>query len=114
MKYIKFNIKNFKGIKNETLKLDIKPDLKVFSLVGLNESGKTSFLQAISSFQNGIKNKDTVIPKDKKRNFNDTVSISATVALDDKDEKKIFVYAVGKVEGALVSLLDLNAVLADA
>ena len=32
----------------------------------------------------------------------------------DKDEKKIFVYAVGKVEGALVSLLDLNAVLADA
>ncbi|MDD2968327.1 MAG: chemotaxis protein CheW [Lachnospiraceae bacterium] len=32
----------------------------------------------------------------------------------DKEEKKIFVYAVGKVEGALVSLLDLNAVLADA
>ena len=32
----------------------------------------------------------------------------------DKDEKRIFVYAVGKVEGALVSLLDLNAVLADA
>ena len=32
----------------------------------------------------------------------------------DKDEKKIFVYAVGKVEGALVSLLDLNDVLADA
>ena len=32
----------------------------------------------------------------------------------DKEEKKIFVYAVGKVDGALVSLLDLNAVLADA
>lgn len=32
----------------------------------------------------------------------------------DKEEKRIFVYAVGKVEGALVSLLDLNAVLADA
>ena len=32
----------------------------------------------------------------------------------DKDEKKTFVYAVGKVDGALISLLDLNSVLADA
>jgi len=32
----------------------------------------------------------------------------------DKEEKKTFVYAVGKVDGALISLLDLNSVLADA
>ena len=31
----------------------------------------------------------------------------------DKDEKKMFVYGVGKVEDSLVSLLDLNAVLAE-
>lgn len=31
----------------------------------------------------------------------------------DKEEKKIFVYAVGKIEGSLISLLDLNSVLAE-
>ncbi|MDD2972128.1 MAG: chemotaxis protein CheW [Lachnospiraceae bacterium] len=31
----------------------------------------------------------------------------------DKEEKKTFVYGVGKVEESLVSLLDLNAVLAE-
>lgn len=31
----------------------------------------------------------------------------------DKEEKKTFVYAVGKVDDMLVSLLDLNAVLAE-
>lgn len=32
----------------------------------------------------------------------------------DKEEKKMFVYGVGKLEDNLVSLLDLNAVLAEA
>lgn len=31
----------------------------------------------------------------------------------DKDEKQTFVYAVGKVENGLISLLDLNAVIAE-
>lgn len=89
MKYIEFNIKNYKGIKDERLKLDTLPEMKIFTLVGLNESGKTSVLEAINSFQNGIKNKDSVIPKDKKMNFNDTVELSATTLLDENDEKII-------------------------
>ncbi|MDO4780945.1 MAG: AAA family ATPase [Candidatus Saccharibacteria bacterium] len=89
MKYIEFNIKNYKGIKDERLKLDTLPEMKIFTLVGLNESGKTSVLEAINSFQNGIKNKDSVIPKDKKMNFNDTVVLSATALLDENDEKII-------------------------
>ncbi len=96
MKYIEFEIENFKGIKKEKIKLDVKPEIKIFTLVGLNESGKTSFLQAIDAFQNGFKNKDTIIPKDKKRNFNDTISISATVALDEEDVKKIKLFCLNK------------------
>jgi len=89
MKYIEFKIKNYKGIRDESLRLDTLPDMKIFTLVGLNESGKTSVLEAINSFQNGIKNKDSIIPKDKKMNFNDTVELSATVSLDEDDEELI-------------------------
>ncbi|TAH33294.1 hypothetical protein EYC58_01540 [Candidatus Saccharibacteria bacterium] len=89
MKYIEFKIKNYKGIRDEKLKLDTLPEMKIFTLVGLNESGKTSVLEAINSFQNGIKNKDGIIPKDKKMNFNDTVELSAVAALDKSDEKLI-------------------------
>ncbi|MEG1848031.1 MAG: chemotaxis protein CheW, partial [Lachnospiraceae bacterium] len=31
----------------------------------------------------------------------------------DKEEKKTFVYAVGKVDDSLISLLDLNAVISE-
>jgi len=89
MRYIEFRVQNYRGIKDETLKLKLTPDLKIFTLVGLNESGKTSFLEAVNSFQNGIKNKDTVIPKDKKMNFNDSIVVTATVSLDENDEKKV-------------------------
>ncbi len=51
MKYIKFTIKNFKGIPNLTLNLDKKPDSNITMLVGLNESGKTSILEAIHLFK---------------------------------------------------------------
>lgn len=89
MKYIEFKIHNFKGIKEEALGLAVVPDIRIFTLVGLNESGKTSFLEAINSFQNGIKDTDRIIPKDKKLNFNDDISISATLELDDSDENRI-------------------------
>jgi AAA15 family ATPase/GTPase len=96
MRYIEFHIQNFKGIKDEKLKLNVVPDLKVFTLVGLNESGKTSVLEAINSFQNGMKDKDKIIPKDKKLNFNGAISISATLALDEADEKRIQDYCKDK------------------
>ena len=89
MKYTEFRIKNFKGIRDETLQLNVRPEIKIFTLVGLNESGKTSVLEAINSFQNGLENKDSVIPKDKKMNFNSEVSVAAKIALDDDDEKEI-------------------------
>ena len=50
MRYSQFKINNFKGGKEITLDLD-KNQSKVFTLVGLNESGKTTILEAINLFQ---------------------------------------------------------------
>jgi ABC-type polysaccharide/polyol phosphate transport system ATPase subunit len=68
MKYSKFVIKNFKGIKELTLDLEKEPKSKVFTLVGLNESGKTSILEAINLFQEIYPTKDRhkLIPKSEK------------------------------------------------
>jgi len=46
MRYIKYEIKNFKGIKNATIDMS-RINSKIYTLVGLNESGKTTILQAI-------------------------------------------------------------------
>lgn len=89
MKYTEFYIKNYKGIKELTLKLDKDPKSNVTTLVGLNESGKTTILEAISLLNFSI-NPNTVhrlIPKSKKSNFTDTIEIHAKIKLDDVDEK---------------------------
>ena len=50
MKFTYFKFKNFKGIEEQTLDLSKNSDSRVFSLVGLNESGKTTVLEAINYF----------------------------------------------------------------
>ena len=50
MRYKSFRIRNFKGIKDTTINLDTATGAGVFALVGLNESGKTTVLEAIHSF----------------------------------------------------------------
>ncbi len=89
MKYVAFNIKNYKGI--EKLDLDFSSKQKIFTLVGLNESGKTTILEALDFFQGDIPDGEehTIIPKSKKGNFNDSVSVTAIVEMDAEDEKSI-------------------------
>jgi len=92
MKYTKFVIKNFKGIKNNiVLDLTNLPSSNIFTLVGLNESGKTSILEAINLIFNRIPDEKAheMIHKSKKGNFNDDISITAYLSLDDEDEEKI-------------------------
>jgi hypothetical protein len=43
-------IRNFRGIKELRLDFSGKPKMNVFTLVGLNESGKTTILEAINHF----------------------------------------------------------------
>lgn len=97
MRYSKFHIVNFKGIEELTIELDGD----VTTLIGLNESGKTTVLEAIFCFSYGSEDLDFInpglaslrdpeqwIPISKRANFNDTIEICATVVLL-RDDKKL-------------------------
>ena len=48
MYFTKFHIENFKGIRSMDLDLS-EPGAGIFTLIGLNESGKTTILEALAS-----------------------------------------------------------------
>lgn len=84
MIYKNFTIQNFKGINNVTINL-VKDDLVL--LLGLNESGKTTILKAIETFDylndtddvnffRAIRNKSDV-------NSNNSAKITATIEIED-------------------------------
>lgn len=102
MKFTYFKFKNFKGIENQKLDLSKNPDSNIYTLVGLNESGKTTILEAINYFKHNpekldaleLKNYDfedihSLIPINKRDNFNDVISIEAGVELDEDDIEDI-------------------------
>lgn len=91
MRYTKFVIENFKGIHELTIDLSKQPESRIFTFVGLNESGKTTILEAINVFSSGYRLKDShkLIPKHLKANFNGEVSVSAYVDVDDEDNRRI-------------------------
>jgi len=87
MKYQTFKIKNFKGINELDLSLDNEPRSKIITLVGLNESGKTTILEALDFFRNGLQHSEhhVLIPKDKKLRFSENISVNAKLTLDEDD-----------------------------
>lgn len=102
MKYSEFKIKNFKGIENITFDLDKSPEANIYTLVGLNESGKTTILEAINLFNptdqglsaleipgTSIKDFNLLIPISRRDNFTDTVSIEVTLSLEQSDLDRI-------------------------
>lgn len=98
MRYTKFDIKDYKGIKSLQLDLSAYPELNITVLVGLNESGKTTVLEAISYLQEGIDKSDAykLIPRDKSSNFTGDVSVKATLRLEPEDQKKLNDYCESK------------------
>lgn len=94
MKYIKFQIENFKAIKNATLDLS-KGGLVLF--LGINESGKTSVLRAIETFDhvNDLEDEDRRARAIKsirnKKELNSQTSISAELVLEKGDSEKVSV-----------------------
>ena len=103
MNFTSFRIKNFKGIIDLTLPLNKTPQSHIFTLVGLNESGKTTILEAINNFKykvpysnllesldeldkHYIKDIHDCIPVAKIDNFNDKTSIQVSLQLDKNDE----------------------------
>ncbi|WP_322364606.1 AAA family ATPase [Pseudomonas sp. Teo4] len=49
-KILDFEIKNYKGIVSTSIELSGRSDTPIVMLIGLNESGKTTILEAISQF----------------------------------------------------------------
>lgn len=96
MKFTYFKFENFKGIENQTLKLT--NGANIFTLVGLNESGKTTILEAINFFKYkqesldvlglesySIKDIHDLIPINKRDNFNSSITIEAGLELSQED-----------------------------
>ena len=114
MRYISFRIRNFKGIKDTTVQLQSVAGASVFAFVGLNESGKTTVLEAIHSFAPdeatsellggeeglGVPFKQRV-PRHLLSEFTGEVSVTATLALTPED--KLYVQKV-----LLSKAIDLN------
>lgn len=93
MRYSNFLITNFKGIKELFLELDRKPTIEIFSLVGLNESGKTTILEALHWFyQNEEYDPHDLIPKNELANFNKDILVKAEILLSESDEDLIAKY----------------------
>jgi ABC-type Mn2+/Zn2+ transport system ATPase subunit len=102
VKLVRFDILNFKGIDKTSINLSDEIPGNVVTLIGLNESGKTTILEALSHFitedketanlvgtvhkKSGIQE---LIPKDKKAAFTGRISIKAIVELEDGDKRSL-------------------------
>jgi hypothetical protein len=104
-----FEIRNFKGIKQISISLDDRTDNPVTTLIGLNESGKTTILEALSYFvssdqlvsslfksQKSKSQYSQLIPINNKAAFSDTIEIEAIIELSDDDLVDIERYGQSK------------------
>ena len=110
MEHLGFRIVNFKGISDQQIQLNKHPTGRIFSLVGLNESGKTTILEAISLLDNKEEhpeslykenfqhiNANEMIPMKSKANFNGSIRITATISLTKPDIDAIILYCKKKL-----------------
>lgn len=116
MRYKSFRIRNFKGIKDTSVELQGIAGANVFAFVGLNESGKTTVLEAIHSFAPddatsellggedgvGVPFKERV-PRHLISDFTGDVSVAATLVVSAADKLKI-----------TQALLDKHSIIIDA
>ena len=104
MRCTKFRIKSFKGINDLTLDLEDSRNLRISTLVGLNETGKSTILEAISFFQDSIATIDrhVLIPKSQKLDFNGVTSVEATLIFSPEDITAIQEFATS-LEFSLIS-----------
>ena len=102
MRYKSFRIRNFKGIKDTTVNLSSVGGAGVFAFVGLNESGKTTVLEAIHSFSPDEATSELLgggggigvpfrarVPRHLISTFTGNVSVTATLEATPQDLKDI-------------------------
>jgi hypothetical protein len=98
----KFTLRNFKGIEEVVIELADKAHSPVVTLIGLNESGKTTILEGLSHFVagdrsvsglfDGIHSKTSgagLIPVHKKAAFSSNVEVIGSVQLEGTDIEAI-------------------------
>lgn len=104
MRYSSFDILNFKGIKSAKVILP-KEDSTAVALIGLNESGKTTILQAIYSFSPDDESKVLfekdkkptkpdieIIPRDKISSFTGNVVVKANIEMDSDARNELIAF----------------------
>ena len=102
MPYItKFAIENYKGIKRLSLSMPTQRCDPIITLVGLNESGKTTILEALSLFATSVgtisessSSSDStdpfaLVPIQQKENFTGEIKIIATIKIEASDKEAI-------------------------
>lgn len=102
MRYQSFRIQNFKGIKDTTVGLQTIGGANVFAFVGLNESGKTTILEAIHTFSPDVATSELLggddktsipfterVPRHLLSEFTGDVSVTACVSATQSDIKTI-------------------------
>lgn len=113
----KFTVRNFKGIGEVVLELDGRLNCPVMTLIGLNESGKTTILEALSHFVSGDRSVSELfegqhakasgvrlIPIHKKAAFSSNVEISAEVGVTSEDLAAIRKKIDARIDIDMVSL----------
>jgi predicted ATP-dependent endonuclease of OLD family len=102
MRHAFFEIDNYKGISHVRLDMDAQPRGNIYTLVGLNESGKTTILEALNfiAYNNesldplnlpgsGSSDVHDLIPIGKRSNFNGSISIRAGYTFDSNDNDRL-------------------------
>lgn len=102
MRLTGFDIENFKGIRSAKIRFSDHGTARVHTLVGLNESGKTTLLEAMHSFSPDVETQLVVksarsveeqreqwVPRDQISIFSGEVSITAHVSTDATGWRKI-------------------------
>jgi len=127
MRYTFFEFENFKGIREAQLELaPADSAARVYTLVGLNESGKTTVLEAIDHFQattdDEVSPKEvggwtppdphSLIPISERTNFNGEIIIRCGIELDDDDVAAAST-RLRKDDGYRLSSLERSIIVAD-
>lgn len=102
MKIVGFDIANFKGVQEAKIRFAENDTARVHTLVGLNESGKTTLLEALHSFSPDAETERVVrnarsaqeqreqwVPRDKISTFTGDVTITAHVVATEDDWQPI-------------------------
>jgi hypothetical protein len=119
MRHTYFEIFNFKGIESARLDLSSTPQGRIYTLVGLNESGKTTVLEALKFLSYRTEDLDPLdilgysvdevhelIPIGKRANFNDSVRVNIGYEADDEDRIAIQSFVKETFDSELISKID--------